>query len=101
MMDDYWRTALPLLPLLMRICTWNVRGLNVLKQNDLEAYELLSDFDKLGPYDILMLQEHKLLEEDIDFVGMRLGNPRSCWAQRKAITAVVSPFWWESAMKTM
>lgn len=51
-----WFT-LPLLPKVLRIFTWNIRGVGALKQRGEDSYKLLADFRSLGPYDIVLLQE--------------------------------------------
>lgn len=75
--------ALPLLPMILRIYTWNVQGLNALKGNNRDAYKILEDSGTLGPYDVLLLQEHKLLDLDIEFVSKRLKVGKSRWVAAK------------------
>lgn len=72
--------ALPLLPMILQIFTWNVRGLGSLKQSGKEGCKLLTDFRTLGPYDILLLQEHKLFRDEVDFISMRLGVVDGVWS---------------------
>lgn len=71
--------ARALLPFVLRIVSWNVRGLGEILENSDKGMKLLSNFKALAPFDLMFLQEHKLSRTEIPFVNRRIGNYRTIW----------------------
>lgn len=64
----------------MRLITWNVQGLGEIQQGSIIGRRLLANFQALGLFDLLMVQEHKLTEHAIAFTDKRIGQYRSFWS---------------------
>lgn len=68
-----------LLPLMLRIISWNVQGLGGIVENSDEGRKILVNFKNLSFYDLLLIQEHKLTRGDIHFVDARLEAAKLVW----------------------
>lgn len=56
-----------------------MRGLGGIIDNFDEGRKILVNFKKFSPYDLLLVQEHKLSKGDIHFVDAKLGASKSIW----------------------